>query len=279
MARSLRIEGPGLTYHVTSRGTGRMTVFRDDVDRRRFLALLAALTREHHLACHAYCLMSNHYHLVVTTVRGGLARTMRQLNGVYAQRWNARHEHVGHLFQGRYVAQLVQDGPYFLTVCRYVALNPVRARIVASPERWPWSSFRATAGLSRPPRFLDRTMLLGHFSEQPNEAERAYRSFVASEALAPAPLPPQRILGDETFVRTYAQGAALASAEVPRAERLESRPLATFFRGAVTRNERDVAILAAHEAGYTHQVIASHLELHYSTISRIVAARGGGVRS
>ena len=154
MARALRIQAAGLTYHVTARGTGRMSIYRDDVDRRRFLALLASLSREHGLACHAYCLMSNHYHLVLTTSQANLSTTMRQLNGIYAQKWNARHAHVGHVFQGRYVAQLVQDGQYFLTVCRYVALNPVRAGLVVTPDRWPWSSFGATAGLCPAPRFL-----------------------------------------------------------------------------------------------------------------------------
>src|SRR3954466_1537135 len=130
MARSLRIQCAGLTYHVTARGVRRLHIYLDDVDRRQFLVILAAVVERYDLRCHAYCEMSNHYHLALTTREANLSRAMQQLNGDYAQWWNWRHERVGHVFQGRFNAQVVQDGRYLANVCRYIVLNPVRAGIV-----------------------------------------------------------------------------------------------------------------------------------------------------
>ena len=127
MSRPLRIEFAGAVYHVTSRGNGRKPIFRDDVDRRSFLEVLHKVNQRHHWICHAYCLMTNHYHLVIETPEGNLSRGMRQLNGVYTMYFNRRHRTVGHVFQGRFKAILVERESYLLEVCRYVVLNPVRA--------------------------------------------------------------------------------------------------------------------------------------------------------
>jgi putative transposase len=137
MARPLRIEFPGALYHVTSRGNGRADIFLDDGDRQLFLNVLATVCHRLHWLCYAYCLMTNHYHLVIETPDGNLAKGMRQLNGVYTQRFNRRHDHVGHILQGRYKAILVERDAYLLELARYVVLNPVRARMVEAPEHWP----------------------------------------------------------------------------------------------------------------------------------------------
>ena len=121
---------PGLTYHVTARGTGRMTIYRDDRDRRTFLHLLAAIVAPYRLHCLAYCLMDNHYHLVATTLDANLSRAIKHLNGTYAQWWNHRHGRPGHVFQGRFGAQVIEDDLYLLAACRYVVRNPVRAGVV-----------------------------------------------------------------------------------------------------------------------------------------------------
>ena len=160
MARPLRIQAAGLTYHITARGVRRTSIYLDDVDRHRFLALLADVVQRYALGCHAYCEMTNHYHLAVTTTDANLSRAVHQLNGDYAQWWNRRHEHVGHVFQARFNAQIVQDDAYLVNVCRYIVLNPVRAGMVRSPEQWPWSSYRAMAGLASHPPFLDCNRLL-----------------------------------------------------------------------------------------------------------------------
>jgi REP element-mobilizing transposase RayT len=139
MARPLRIEYPGAVYHITSRGNAYQDVFLDDADRERFLEVLKQTVDRFNWLCHAYCLMMNHYHLLIETVDPTLSRGMRQLNGVYTQAFNRRHERVGHLFQGRYKAILVEKETYLLELSRYIVLNPVRAKMVKKPEEWEWS--------------------------------------------------------------------------------------------------------------------------------------------
>ena len=150
MARPLRIEYPGAVYHVTSRGDERKAIFGDDCDRESFLNSLHKVVKRYNWLCHAYCLMGNHYHLIIETPDGNLSLGMRQLNGVYTQLFNKRHDRVGHLFQGRYKAILVQKDSHLQETCRYVVLNPVRAQMVEKPDQWIWSSYSATTGQSKP---------------------------------------------------------------------------------------------------------------------------------
>src|SRR4029077_14091805 len=135
MARPLRIEYDGALYHVTSRGNDRKAIFKNDRDRELFLNTLAQVTERFHWICYAYCLMNNHYHLVIETPDGNLSKGMRQFNGVYTQAFNKRHGRVGHVFQGRFKAILVQKDTHFVEVCRYVVLNPVRAKTVRHPRQ------------------------------------------------------------------------------------------------------------------------------------------------
>ena len=146
MARPLRIEYAGALYHLTSRGDRREDIYLDDIDRVIFLEVLAGVCERFCWVCHAYCLMSNHYHLLIETRESTLSQGMRQLNGVFTQRSNHRHHRVGHVFQGRYKAILVQKESYLLELARYVVLNPVRAGMVRSAKDWPWSNYRSTAG-------------------------------------------------------------------------------------------------------------------------------------
>ena len=146
MARPLRIEYPGALYHVTSRGNAGNRIFKIDKDRKYFLDLLGFIIKRFHWLCHAWCLMDNHYHLVLETPEGNLSRGMRQLNGIYTQKYNWRYTKTGHVFQGRYKAIVVDKESYLLELCRYVVLNPLRAAIVKEPQDWKWSSYRSTAG-------------------------------------------------------------------------------------------------------------------------------------
>ena len=150
MARPIRIEFGGALYHVTARGDRRETIFEDDADRERFLELLGEVVALFNWQCHAYCLMGNHYHLVIGTPDGNLSKGMRQLNGVFTQWSNRRHRRTGHLFQGRFKAILVDADSYLLELTRYVVLNPVRAGMVKQPSDWPWSSFSAMVGSIAP---------------------------------------------------------------------------------------------------------------------------------
>ena len=146
MARPLRLEYSGALHHVTSRGNGQAAIYLGDEDRRDFLRLLGGVVEQARWRCHAYCLMDNHYHLLIETPEANLSKGMRQLNGPYTQRFNRRQGRVGHVFQGRFKSILVERDAHLLEVARYVVLNPVRAGMVRSVKDWPWSSYRATAG-------------------------------------------------------------------------------------------------------------------------------------
>src|ERR1044071_3112449 len=126
MARPLRLEFPGAIYHLTSRGNARHKVFFTDADRELFLKTLTGVVRRYDWVCHAYCLMADHYHLLVETPKANLSIGMRQLNGMYTQAFNRRHKRVGHLFQGRFTAILVEKESHLLELCRYIVLNPAR---------------------------------------------------------------------------------------------------------------------------------------------------------
>ena len=145
MARPLRIEYSGAVYHVTSRGNGRADIFLEDSDREAFIDVLAKTVEKYNWLCHAFCLIDNHYHLIIETPDPNLSLGMRQLNGVYTQTFNRVHSRVGHVFQGRYKAILVEKGSHLLELCRYVVLNPVRAGMVSKPDAWRWSSYKSTA--------------------------------------------------------------------------------------------------------------------------------------
>ncbi len=164
---------------MTCRGNDRQEVFCDDGDRERFLAILGRTVSLFRWRLHAYVLMGNHYHLLVETPEPTLSRGMRQINGIYTQAFNRAHERVGHLFQGRYKAILVEKEAHLLELCRYVVLNPVRAGLVRSAKGWRWSSYRATAGLTDAPAWLETDWTLEQFDGRRGKSVDAYRRFVA----------------------------------------------------------------------------------------------------
>ena len=227
MARPLRLELAGGLYHVTSRGDGREDIYLDDSDRAVWLEVFAQVCARFNWVCHAWCQMSNHYHLVIETPEANLAEGMRQLNGVYTQRFNRRHGRVGHVFQGRYKAILVERDAYLLELARYVVLNPVRAGMVVGPQDWPWSSYAAMCGQAPVPEWLQTDWILGQFGAGRAEAVAAYVRFVHDGARLPsvwAQLQGQIYLGSAAFVK---QMQALIEdrpniEEVPRSQR---RPL------------------------------------------------------
>ena len=179
MARPLRIEFAGALYHITSRGDRREAIYEDDEDREAFLGVLAEVVERYNWICHAFCLMTNHYHLVIETVEGNLSQGMRQLNGVYTQVSNRRHNRVGHLFQGRFKGILVDKDAYLLELSRYVVLNPVRAGMVNTPAQWRWSSYRAMMGQAPVPKWLAVDALLSQFGAVREEARQHYQHFIS----------------------------------------------------------------------------------------------------
>lgn len=275
MARPLRLEYHGALYHVTSRGDGQEDIYRDDEDRAASLAVLEEVVRRFNWVIHAYCLMGNHYHLLVETPDGNLAQGMRHYNGVYTQRFNRRHGRVGHVFQGRYKAILVQKDTYLLELARYIVLNPVRAAMVRSARAWSWSSYRSTAGFEKPPSWLETDWILSAFSTRKDQAVERYRAFVADGRNQPSPwqqLRNQIYLGDEQFVSKLQGGLAKDKdlSEIPMAQRRRPAPPLEHF--ARKYRDRDQAIVMAYQSGgYSLKAIGEYFELHYSRVSRIVA--------
>jgi REP element-mobilizing transposase RayT len=186
MPRGPRLVDPGGIYHLTARGNRRQVIFRDDHDRRVFLALLDRVVRSRDWQCFGYCLMPNHYHLVVETPDADLSAGVQRLNGAYAQGFNHRHEVDGHLFQGRFHSVAVESDWHLFELARYLALNPVRSGLCARPDEWPWSSHRALIGLVTAPAFLATARILAHFGE-PAAARRRYEMFV-NDSLLVAPM-------------------------------------------------------------------------------------------
>ncbi|MFH1702149.1 MAG: transposase [Nitrospirota bacterium] len=279
MARPLRLEYDGALYHVTSRGNEKKPIFRDEIDRDIFLEILTTVNKRYNWLCHAYCLMNNHYHIVIETPDGNLSKGMKQLNGVYTQAFNKRHHRVGHIFQGRYKAILIQKDNHLLEVCRYVVLNPVRAKAVKNPEQWEWSSYRATAGLEKSHSCLTTDWVLSQFGSKTGLARQRYKEFVKAgigEEPIWSNLKGQILLGEDTFIEkfmNYLKGRE-GVREIPKRQRYINRPsLDRLFERDVLRNKqkRDKKIAEATERyGYSQKEVADYLGMHYSTISRLI---------
>lgn len=223
--------------------------------------------------------MGNHYHLLIETPEGNLSKGMRQLNGVYTQRFNRQHKRVGHVFQGRYKAIIVQKDSYLLELARYIVLNAVRAQMVRSARDWPWSSYRATTDMTARPEWLATDSILSVFDANRAQAVTAYRAFVASGRKQPSPwarLKNQIYLGSDTFVEQIQRKVEATQdlSEVPAAQRRQMpEPLEHYAR---EYQDRDEAIAQAYACGgYGMKEIGSHFGLHYSRVSRIISGREG----
>lgn len=273
MARPLRLEFAGAVYHITSRGDRREDIFIDDDDRAGFLALLGEVCHRFTWVVHAYCLMTDHYHLVVETPAGNLSKGMRHLNGVYTQRFNRRHERVGHVFQGRYKAIVVDKEGYLLELSRYVVLNPVRAGMVNVAGAWPWSSYRAAIGLEQAPEWLETDWLLAQFGQHRAQAVQAYIRFVDEGTGKSGPwgaVKHQVFLGNEAFVFRFKDLKRSDDlSEIPKTQRRPlQRSLADYHREYPQPYE---AMARAYRSGsYTMKEIGEFFGVHYMTVSRAV---------
>ena len=282
MSRPLRIEFPGAVYHVTARGDRREAIFRGDDDRADLLGVVAQALDRFDASMLAYCLMGNHYHFVLHTRQANLSRVMRQINGVYTQRFNRRHGLVGHLFQGRFKAILVDRDAYLLEVCRYVELNPVRAHMVGAAGEWPWSSYRSHTLRVVAPVWLDTegvlACVLGFEPRGAADRGRAaarYEQLVAEGRgvdLWGLALQREIYLGDDRFVERMQQQVAppqLESRAVPRAQRGQPRSLADWLDRCASREE---ALYRAYTAsGSTMAALAQELGLSVGRVSQLIA--------
>jgi putative transposase len=209
-----------------SRGNGRMRIFLDDRDYRKFQFVLGDVADEFDLEVWDFCVMPNHYHLAVCPRKANLSIAIKQLNSVYAMWWNATHQTVGHAFQGRFKDQIVQREGYLWALCRYIARNPVRAKLVDDPSQWRWSSYRATAGLCPNPGFLLNEPILRQFGEGDDASRRAsYREHVLTQTTEQHEeeryRSKERIVGDCLFKRR------LLRDEVPQEPTRELAPVST----------------------------------------------------
>lgn len=270
MARPLRIELAGGLYHITSRGDRREAIYLDDDDRLAWLQLLGDVCDRFNWRCHAFCQMTNHYHIVVETPEGNLSRGMRQLNGVYTQGINRRHARCGHVFQGRYKAILVEKENYLLELSRYVVLNPVRANMVSNIDNWPWSSYPVMLGSAPRLDWLETDWLLGQFSATRESAIKAYIDFVRAGVGLDSLWSETRsqvFLGSERFVEKSLRN--LPEGDLREVPRLQRRAPAKRLADYAKANERDTAMAKAYRSGdYTMKQIADYFGVHYATVSR-----------
>ena len=206
MARPLRVEYEGAFYHVTSRGNEKREIFTSPEDYEQFKSYLYESREKFGYKLHAYVLMTNHFHLLIETPEANLNRLMHYINGSYTGYYNRKHKRIGHLFQGRYKAILVDRDSYLVELSRYMHLNPVRAGMVGKPEDYQYSSYRSyifPAG----EKIVDRDMILGMVSNKPKEAFERYRYFIEQEIGQEIESPLKKvyagmILGEERFIKS-----------------------------------------------------------------------------
>ena len=275
MTRPLRIEFNGAVYHITSRGNARQTIFLDEKDFADFLRVLCSVVKRYHFILHTFCLMNNHYHLLIETPYANLSRVMRQLNGLYTQRFNQRHQRAGHLFQGRYQAILVDKDNYLLELSRYVVLNPVRAKIVKDPGDWEWSAYQATTGHKGIP-CLTTDWILSQFSKEQKKASREYQAFVLSGIKAESPLKAikgQLFLGQDNFIDkiNHLMSVKENLKEITKKQLYVTRPpLNEIFKPKDQKSKDQVMYEAHQQYGYTLKDIAEYIGVHYTTVSRVI---------
>src|SRR3989339_542686 len=237
MARPIRVQFSGATYHIMSRGNGRQNIFKDKKDYEKFLDVYEEVLKKYNIISYAYCLMPNHYHLFIETPDPNLSISMRQLNGKYTQAFNIRHKVLGHLFQGRYKSILVDMDNYAYEVIRYIVLNPVKAKMVKYPGQWKWSSHNEMTGKLKPTKCLD---LKRAFKLYDNNQDKAKENYIKNinlkmeEDLLDKELGNKTILGSIEFIdkiKKYFKQQS-KSKEIPKIERFAHRPdLEEIFKG------------------------------------------------
>lgn len=205
MARQQRIHPPGGIHHITARGNDRQPIFHFDADRQSMMAIVEEAVARQNCRLLAFCLMDNHVHFTMQDVDGNLSKALKHVNGVYAQRFNRRHNRTGHLFGGRFWSSLIETDSYLATAVEYVHLNPVAAGMVERPADYRWSSYRSYVGLERPEPFLDMELVLGLYGGDRKflreQTERSNREPAKDEQLGKSW--PDPVLGSEEFVRQH----------------------------------------------------------------------------
>jgi len=274
MSRPLRLEYENALYHVTSRGDRRENIYDDDEDRIKFLSIFESVIKRFNWLCHAYCLMDNHYHLLIQTPDANLSQGMRQLNGVYTQSYNRKHQIMGHLFQGRYKAIHVDEDAYLLELSRYIVLNPVKANMVEQPEDWRWSSYQSMIGSVKRPKWLAVDGILIQFNKNRKKAIDSYHQFVI-EGIKNGPIwqqvKRQVYLGNDDFIDKIQEHIKhnKNDVQIPKVQkRSKALRLEEYQQLECDRN---TAIFNAYCSGaYSYKELGEFFGLHFVTIGKIV---------
>ncbi|MGA2531895.1 MAG: transposase [Candidatus Aminicenantales bacterium] len=287
MARQLRIEYPGAFYHVTSRGNQKQPIFLAEEDRYYFLKCLGDAHGKFQSIIHVYCLMENHYHLLIETPHGQLSRIAHSINTTFSVYFNKRHDRCGHLFQGRFKAILVQAEEYAREVGPYVHLNPVRAGIVDSPEEYAWSNYREYLGTMSPRPWTSTSLILSAFGAEPSIAMQRYSEYVTWRLKQKLPNPLEAaaasgILGRPEFIeqmeKTFlTERRGERNRDFPQLRKLRDRPkmadilaVAKEIFGQENRYARKVAILIIHKnTNYSLREIGDFFRIGISAITDI----------
>jgi REP element-mobilizing transposase RayT len=271
MSRPLRLHAPGLLHHVFARGNEKADIYADDEDYGSFLELLARTLSRFEVRCVAYCLLRNHYHLLLVPSKHPISRQLHQLNSAYCQRFNRRHNRVGHVLQGRFGCRIVEDGAYARTVVRYLALNPVAAGRTAKPEDWPWSSYRFALGLGTLPSFLSLQDIWAAFGTSDGVVGRVRLADFVAAGLVDAFTNPL-LCGSERLNERLADDLKphQTTLDYVVAARFAARPsLASLFDACRDRTALENAVHAAfNQHAYTLAEIAAVVNRDPSVVSR-----------
>jgi REP element-mobilizing transposase RayT len=282
----LRIEYPGAFYHVTSRGNERRTVFQSNRDRERYLSYLESAHERYGAVIHVYCLMGNHYHLLLETPRGNLSQIIHHINGAYTTYFNIKRDRSGHLFQGRFKGILVEKDAYCKELSRYIHLNPVRAGMVKAPLEYPWSSYRYFVGRDKKPEWLTMELVLGDFGGEGRTGFRRYREYVergeAKELESPFKgVIASSFLGSEEFINNirmkYLENRKIDKRNIPAIRKVLRGPsFEEIEKGVVKVLGRDHALykkvciyLSHRQSGMRLEEIGAYFGMNGSAISQL----------
>jgi len=231
MARPLRVEYSGAFYHIINRGNAREKIFKGGRDREKFLEYIERAVEQFSIIIHAYCLMNNHYHLLIETPNPNLSKTIQWIGTSYVQYFNTKHKRSGHLFQARFKSVLIDADAYLTHLSRYIHLNPLKAKIVDNLSEYSWSSYPAYTGTSRKPKWLETSRLLSGFGKNIREAQSDYKAYVEGIDIRKVKDPSKQadsgfILGDSGFVEWVKHNFLSdreESKEIPQLRRLKPR--------------------------------------------------------
>jgi len=286
VSRPLRIEYPGAFYHVTSRGNERKMVFQSTRDRERYLSYLESAHERYGAVIHVYCLMGNHYHLLLETPRGNLSQIIHHINGAYTTYFNIKRDRSGHLFQGRFKGILVEKDAYCKELSRYIHLNPVRAGMVKSPSEYPWSSYRSFIGKDKKPEWLTTELVLGDFGGEGRKGYRGYREYVERRETKELESPFKRViastfLGSEEFINNirmeYLEKKKVDKRNIPAIKKVLRGPSLEEIEKAVVKvlgsdhtHYKKMCIYLSHQySGMRLEEIGAHFGMKSGAISQL----------